>query len=195
MSRADIQQGILRVPTQFYSYMLRSFEGVFIGKDLSDLERIRLAAMIGPFYGMTGIGATSLTSSTVDALNAYLPDSFQVEEGSDAFRLIKNGPIDAIFAWADDTLLGDAAPEVSIASRVSLGDGVVDTYRNYRDANVFEIIGGAGTGDGDRKDDAGVCDGDRDDWVVVVLMKIKTMMILMLRQPWLNDVPWSCSGI
>ena len=146
MSRADIQQGILRVPTQFYSYMLRSFEGVFIGKDLSDLERIRLAAMIGPFYGMTGIGATSLTSSTVDAFNAYLPDSFQVEEGSDAYRLIKNGPIDAIFAWADDTLLGDAAPEVSIASRVSLGDGVVDTFRNYRDANVAEIIGGAGGG-------------------------------------------------
>ena len=146
MSRADIQQGILRVPTQFYSYMLRSFEGVFIGKDLTPFERRRLATMIGPFYGMTGIGATSLTSSTVDAFNAYLPEGLQIEEGSDRYRLIKNGPIDAIFAWADDTLLGDAAPEVSIASRVSLGDGVVDTFRNYRDANVVEIIGGAGGG-------------------------------------------------
>ena len=146
MSRADIQQGILRVPTQFYSYMLRSFEGVFIGKDLTPFERRRLATMIGPFYGMTGIGATSLTSSTVDAFNAYLPEGLQIEEGSDRYRLIKNGPIDAIFAWADDTLLGDVAPEVSIASRVSLGDGVVDTFRNYRDANVAEILGGAGGG-------------------------------------------------
>ena len=87
-----------------------------------------------------------MTSATVDAFNAYLPEGLQIEEGSTRHRLLKNGPIDAIFAWADDTLLGDVAPEVSIASRVSLGDGVVDTFRNYRDANVAEILGGAGGG-------------------------------------------------
>lgn len=146
MSRAQIQQGLLRVPTQFYSYMLRSFEGIFIGKDLTFTERMWLAAMVGPFYGMTGMGLSSLTSSSVEAFNSYLPENFQVEAGSDAYRLIKNGPIDAIFAWADDGLVGDRAPEVSAASRVSLGDGVVDTFRNYRDANVFELIGGAGGG-------------------------------------------------
>ncbi len=146
MSRASIQQGLLRVPTQFYSYMLRSFEGIFIGKDLTPAERMKLAVMVGPFYGMTGIGMTSAASSSVEALNTYLPQNLQVEAGSDGYRLIKNGPIDALFAWADDRLFGDRAPEVSIASRVSLGDGVVDTFRNYRDANIFEIIGGAGGG-------------------------------------------------
>jgi len=146
MSRAQMQQGLLRVPTQFYSYMLRSFEGIFIGKDLTPKERMMLATMVGPFYGMTGLGLSSATSSAVEAINSYLPENMQIEGGSDAYRLIKNGAIDALFAWADDRLVGDRAPEVSIASRVSLGDGVVDTFRNYRDASVFEIIGGAGGG-------------------------------------------------
>lgn len=146
MSKGDIQQGLLRVPAQFYSYMLRSFEGIFIGKDLTPAERMKLAVMVGPFYGMTGIGLSSTTSSAIDAFNSYLPEDFQVEAGSDAYRFIKNGPIDALFAWADDTLFGDQAPEVSVASRVSLGDGVMDTFRNYRDANIFETIGGAGGG-------------------------------------------------
>ena len=146
MSRGMAQQGLLRVPTQFYSYMLRSFEAVFVGKNLTTAERMKLAAMIGPFWGMTGVGATRLASPMAEGLNAYLPEDFQVEPGSDAYRLIKNGPADALFAWAGDTLVGDAAPEVSAASRLSLGDGVVDTFRNYRDASVLEIAGGAGGG-------------------------------------------------
>lgn len=146
MSRGMAQQGLLRVPTQFYSYMLRSFEAVFIGKNLTAAERMKLAVMIGPFWGLTGVGATKSASATAEALNSYLPEDFQIEAGSDAYRLIKNGPVDALFAWAGDTLVGDAAPEVSAASRLSLGDGVVDTLRNYRDATVLEIAGGAGGG-------------------------------------------------
>lgn len=146
MSRGMAQQGLLRVPTQFYSYMLRSFEAVFVGKNLTAAERMKLAVMIGPFWGMTGIGATRLASPTAEALNSYLPQDFQIEAGSDAYRLIKNGPVDALFAWAGDTLVGEAAPEVATASRLSLGDGVVDTLRNYRDASVAEIAGGAGGG-------------------------------------------------
>jgi hypothetical protein len=146
MSRGMAQQGLLRVPTQFYSYMLRSFEAVFIGKDLTPAERMKLAVMVGPFWGMTGVGATKAASPMAEALNSYLPQDAQIEPGSDAYRLIKNGPVDALFAWAGDTLVGDAAPEVSTASRLSLGDGVVDTFRNYRDASPFELLAGAGGG-------------------------------------------------
>lgn len=146
MSRGMAQQGLLRVPTQFYSYMLRSFEAVFVGRNLTAAERMKLAVMIGPFWGMTGVGATKAASPMAEALNSYLPEDSQIEAGSDAYRLIKNGPVDALFAWAGDTLVGDAAPEVSAASRLSLGDGVVDTLRNYRDATVLEIVGGAGGG-------------------------------------------------
>jgi len=146
MSKGDVQQGLLRIPTQFYSYMLRSFEGIFIGKDLTKAERMKLAVMVGPFFGMTGVGLGNGSSAALDAMNSYLPDSLQLESGGDVHRLIKNGPVDALFAWADDKLFGDIAPEVSAASRLSLGDGVIDTFRHYRDANVFEIIGGAGGG-------------------------------------------------
>jgi hypothetical protein len=141
MSRAQIQQGILRVPTQFYSFMLRAFEGIFVGKDLTPSERMKLAVMMGPFWGTTGIGISN-AAPTVEAINSYLPEDFQIEPGSDVYRLIKNGPVDALFAWGG----GEESPETSLASRVGLGDGVMSTLRNYRDSSFIEQLSGAGGG-------------------------------------------------
>ena len=141
MSRSEIQQGILRVPTQFYSFMLRSFEGIFIGKDLTPAERMKLAVMMGPFWGTTGIGISNAVPA-VETLNSYLPENMQIEPGSDAFRLVKNGVPDALFSWAT----GDNTPEIALASRVGLGDGVMQTFRNYRDGTLGENLLGAGGG-------------------------------------------------
>lgn len=141
MSRSQIQQGVLRVPTQFYSFMLKSFEAIFIGKDLTPSERIRLAVMMGPFWGTTGIGLSN-EAPAVEAMNSYLPEDLQIKPGSDAYRLVKNGGVDALFAWAG----GDDVPEVATASRVGLGDGVMQTFRNYREGSVGEVILGAGGG-------------------------------------------------
>tara|TARA_R110000787_G_scaffold282143_2_gene393823 strand:+ start:95 stop:1561 length:1467 start_codon:yes stop_codon:yes gene_type:complete len=172
MSRGQIQQGILRVPTQFYSFMLRAFEGIFIGKDLTVAERMKLAVMMGPFWGVTGIGATNAAPS-VEAINSYLPEGFQIEPGSDTYRLIKNGPVDALFAWAG----GDDVPEVASASRIGLGDGVMQTFRNYRDGSFSEVLLGAGGGaTGDLLYDFGVWMGSiyRGDPIVI---KEKTLEI------------------
>jgi hypothetical protein len=141
MSRAQVQQGVLRVPTQFYSFMLRAFEGVFVGKDLTPSERMKLAVMLGPFWGTTGMGISNAVP-TVEAINSYLPEDYKVEAGSDTYRLIKNGPVDALFAWA----AGEEAPETAVSSRVGLGDGVVSTFRNYRDGSFIEQLSGAGGG-------------------------------------------------
>ena len=141
MSRAEIQQGILRVPLQFYSFMLRAFEGIFIGKDLTPSERIKLAVMMGPFWGTTGIGISN-EAPAVEAINSFLPEGLKVEPGSDMYRLIKNGGVDALFAWAG----GENVPEVATASRVGLGDGVMSTFRNYRDGTLTEGLLGAGGG-------------------------------------------------
>tara|TARA_B110000902_G_scaffold174157_1_gene197743 strand:+ start:765 stop:5180 length:4416 start_codon:yes stop_codon:yes gene_type:complete len=141
MSRAQIQQGVLRVPTQFYSFMLRAFEGIFVGKDLTPSERMKLAVMMGPFWGTTGMGISNAVP-TVEAINSYLPEDYQIEPGSDSYRLVKNGAVDALFAWA----AGDGAPETAVASRVGLGDGVVSTLRNYRDGSFIEQLSGAGGG-------------------------------------------------
>ena len=141
MSRAQIQQGILRVPLQFYSFMFRAFEGIFVGKDLTPSERIKLAVMMGPFWGTTGIGISN-EAPAVEAINSYLPNEFQIEPNSDAYRLIKNGGIDALFAWAG----GENIPEIATASRIGLGDGVMSTFRNYRDGTATENLLGAGGG-------------------------------------------------
>ena len=141
MSRSEIQQGLLRVPTQFYSFMLRSFEGIFIGKDLTPAERMKLAVMMGPFWGTTGMGISN-AAPAVETLNSYLPVNMQIEPGSDSFRLVKNGVPDALFAWAG----GENVPEIALASRVGLGDGVMQTFRNYRDGTLGENLLGAGGG-------------------------------------------------
>ena len=141
MSRSEIQQGLLRVPTQFYSFMLRSFEGIFIGKDLTPAERMKLAVMMGPFWGTTGMGISNAVP-TVETLNSYLPENMKIEPGSDSYRLVKNGVPDALFAWAG----GENVPEIALASRVGLGDGVMQTFRNYRDGTLGENLLGAGGG-------------------------------------------------
>ncbi len=141
MSRSQVQQGVTRVPLQFYSYMLRAFEGVFIGKDLTPAERMKLAVMLGPFWGTTGLGMSN-EAPVVEAMNGYLPEGYKIEAGSDTYRLVKNGAIDALFAWAT----GDDTPEIALASRAGLGDGVLSTYRNYRDGTFVEALLGAGGG-------------------------------------------------
>jgi hypothetical protein len=144
MSRASVQQGLLKVPTQFYSYMLRSMEGVFVGKNLTARERMALAVAIGPFWGLTGIGLSSSTSAAVDAINNYLPEWMTVEPGSLSYATIKEGPVNALFNWAGGEAEG--TPEISFASRMSLGEGLMDTLRNYRDQSIYEVVLGASGG-------------------------------------------------
>ena len=144
MSRSAAQQGLLKIPTQFYSYMLRSLEGVFIGKDLTAKERMMLAVAVGPFWGLTGIGLSSSASAVTDAMNDYLPDWLTIEPGSLSYQTIKEGPVNALFNWAGGDVEG--TPEISFASRMSLGEGLMDTFRNYADSSVFEILFGAAGG-------------------------------------------------
>jgi hypothetical protein len=144
MSRASAQQGLLKIPTQFYSYMLRSMEAVFVGKDLTVKERMALAVAIGPFWGLTGIGYSSGTSAAVDAINSYLPEWMAVEPGSLSYATIKEGPVNALFNWAGGDTEG--TPEISFASRMSLGEGLMDTLRNYRDQSIYEVVLGASGG-------------------------------------------------
>lgn len=132
-NKGAIQQGLLKVPTQFYSFLLRTLEGVFIGKNLTQQERIMLLAYMGPLWGLTGMGL----SGTVDKLN----ESLGVEADSFAGETVRNGPIEAMLDWAFG---GDL--DIGLASRLSMGDAITDVFRSFQQESMFEVLAGAGGG-------------------------------------------------
>lgn len=132
-NKARVQQGLLKVPTQFYSFLLRAFEGVFIGKNLTRDERLALFAYSGPLWGMTGLGLQSSAEAVIDY--------FGVERDGPTAEGIRNGPIEALLDW---TFGGDF--DVGLAGRLSVGDAIGDILRSFREESIFESLMGAGGG-------------------------------------------------
>ena len=132
-SKSAAQQGLMKVPTQFYSFMFRSLEGIFIGKNLTPQERIGLGVFLGPLFGMSGMAMGGSATKVIDALG--------LDHNSVAAETIRNGPIEGLMDWIFD---GDY--DVGLASRLSLGDSFVDVFRSFQNENMFEVLAGAGGG-------------------------------------------------
>lgn len=132
-NKARIQQGLLKVPTQFYSFLLRTFEGVFIGKNLTQKERMALFAYMGPLWGMTGLGLHEAADSIIDF--------YGMDKDSVGAETIRNGPIEALLDW---TFGGEF--DVALAGRLSIGDAISDIFRSFQDKSTLEMLAGAGGG-------------------------------------------------
>lgn len=132
-NKARVQQGLAKVPTQFYSYMLRTYEGIVFGKNLTRRERIGLLAYVAPFWGLTGFGIGEASDSVIDF--------FGWDKDGLAAETIRNGPIEGLLDWAFD---GEF--DVGLASRLSVGDGVRDALRSFQQESLLEVIAGAGGG-------------------------------------------------
>lgn len=132
-NKSRVQQGLAKVPTQFYSYMLRTYEAVVFGKNLTKAERIGLLVYVAPFWGLTGLGIGEAADSVIDF--------FGVEKDGFAAETIRNGPLEGLLDWAFD---GEF--DVGLASRLSIGDGIRDTLRSFQQESLLEVIAGAGGG-------------------------------------------------
>ena len=55
-SKGAYSQGIARVPTQWLSYSFRALENITIGRDFTVSEKLGMAAVMGPLWGLTGMG-------------------------------------------------------------------------------------------------------------------------------------------
>lgn len=132
-NKGMVQRGLLKVPTQFLSFLLRTFEGVFIGKNLTRQERLGLMVYMGPLWGLTGVGLSGSVDNVNEALGIE-PNSFLGES-------TRSGPIEALLDWAFD---GEF--DVALASRLSIGDAVSDMFRSFQQESMFEFFAGAGGG-------------------------------------------------
>lgn len=122
-ARSAIQQGVGRVPTQWLSYPMRAFEAVFIGRGLTKAERLRAALVLGPMYGMSGIGLASAADSVAEWLG--------IEPGDDFYIGLKYGLL--------DYLLQEAGAEISVSDRFSPVAGLIDIYTTITSESPVSI--------------------------------------------------------
>lgn len=125
-SRSFVQSGPMRVPTQWLSFSLRAMENIAVGRNFTAAERARMALVMGPMFGLTGIGAGSMTGYVVEQLgyDAANPETVKV------FNRIKYGMVDALLS----NLLGT---ETAYAQRVAPLGQIKDTYNKLFDQSLL----------------------------------------------------------
>jgi hypothetical protein len=130
-SRSAIQSGVGKVPTQWLSYFFRTTEQVFVGRDLSAMERARLGFFTMPFFGFTGLGM-----------------GFTTEKVAEVFGLDPSDPNDrALFITMKygilDGFLNHFTPfDVALSERMAPVPAVFDIYEKFTEENVLSAIGG-----------------------------------------------------
>lgn len=135
-SRGFVQSGVMRVPTQFLSYMLRASEALFVGRGLSGAERRRLFYSLVPFYGLSGFGMEKAAEE--------LAEAFGISEDSAAFTTLKWGVLDGL----TDALLPEGEDEgrvgTGLSKRLSVVQGITDVYSDIvgGQSTFLEVVGG-----------------------------------------------------
>ena len=130
-SRSFVQSGPMRVPTQWLTFSLRALENITVGRNFTAGERARMFAVMGPMYGMTGLGIGQMAGYVTEKLG-YDPTA---PETVTTFNRIKFGVVDALLS----NLLGT---ETAYATRVAPVDQLIDTWRKLFDEEFMTVIAG-----------------------------------------------------
>lgn len=127
--RATIQRGMGKLPTQWWSYTLRSFENMMVGRDFTVPERLRMFAALAPIYGLTGFG--------MERGADYIGQKFGAEPGGLMYNGIKRGIYDTMF-----TAMTGA--EIDLAGRMAPIQLIVETYNAIArgEKTALQVAGG-----------------------------------------------------
>lgn len=138
-SRSFAQSGPMRVPTQWLSFSLRSLENIVVGRNFTAGERLRMFLVMGPMFGLTGLGAGKTAGYVVEQLG-YDPESPDTVE---IHNRIKYGLMDALLSNALGT-------ETAYATRVAVTDQLIDTYKGlFEESLAATVFGPSGQIGGD----------------------------------------------
>jgi hypothetical protein len=128
LSRGKVQSGFMRVPTQWLSYTLRSLEQVFVGRNFTAAERVRLFTALAPMYGLTGFGMATAAD--------YIAEKAGIDADSSLYIGLKYGMLDALI----DALPGDV--EIGLGQRLAPVGAITDTYKKIFQEETITAIGG-----------------------------------------------------
>ena len=130
-SRSFVQSGPMRVPTQWLTFSFRALENIAIGRNFTAGERARMFAIMGPMYGLTGLGVGQLSGYVTESLgyDPSDPDTVKV------FNDIKYGFMDQLLSYMIGT-------ETAYAQRVAPVDQIKETYKKLFEESFFTTMFG-----------------------------------------------------
>ena len=133
-SRNLAQSGPMRVPTQWLSFSIRAMENIVVGRNFTAGERVRMFMVMGPMFGLTGLGAGKLANYFTEQMG-YDPSS---EDAVIFHNRIKYGLIDALLSNALGT-------ETAYATRVAPIDQFFDTHKKLTEESfITALLGPSG---------------------------------------------------
>jgi hypothetical protein len=130
-SRSFIQSGPMRVPTQWLSFSFRALENIVVGRNFTAGERARMFAVMGPMYGLVGLGAGQMTGYVTEKMGYNANDDETVK----VFNRVKYGVVDALLSNFLDT-------ETAYAQRVAPLGQIQDTYKKLFEESFFTTLFG-----------------------------------------------------
>ena len=137
-SRGAWQAGLLKIPTQWLSYSMRTMEALFMGGGgLKPYERVRLGTMMMMMSGTTGLGIAGVSNKVAD----YLGEAFGVEPDSTAYVGLKYGMLDAFGSWALSGVTGEEV-RTAMGSRIAPLTAFTDMWRKVTEESTLTALGG-----------------------------------------------------
>lgn len=127
--RAKVQASLMKVPTQWLSYSLRSAEAIFVGRGLTKGERARLFFMMAPMYGLSGFGFANAAD--------YIGEKLGWEPGGTAYVGLKYGFLDAL-----SHAMGGEEGWVGLGKRLAPIDAFLDTYKKIFEEETYLALAG-----------------------------------------------------
>lgn len=130
-SRSFAQSGPMRVPTQWLTFSLRALENIAVGRNFTAGERMGMFAVMGPMFGLTGLGIGKMSGYVTEQLG-YDPTE---PETVKVFNRVKYGMMDTLLS----ELMGT---ETAYAQRVAPLGQIKDTYRKLMDDQFLTVLFG-----------------------------------------------------
>ena len=124
-------QGPARVPAQWLSFSFRALENITIGRDFTVGEKLRMAAVMGPLWGLTGMGLGSTAGFITEKMGLDPDDPEAVKFYND----IKYG--------LGDHLIGEfLGVDTAYGERVAPLGQLADVFSGLFDDSIVETLGG-----------------------------------------------------
>lgn len=130
-SRSYAQSGLMRVPTQWLTFTLRAMENIAIGRNFNAGERARMAFVLGPMYGLTGVGMGKFSGYVTERMGFSSDDPESVK----VFNTVKYGLLDRLLSES----LG---VETAYAKRVAPIEQVEDTMKKLFTDEFYKVVFG-----------------------------------------------------
>ncbi len=132
-SKAALQQGVWRLPSQWTAYSFRAMEAVVIGRDLSKWERIRLGLILTAQGGTAGVFA--------DGAADWISEKYDMDPNGAGVAAIKYGFYDGIFS-AFFSGVSDSDVQTAMGTRLAPLGTFMEIYRKVSEENTLTALGG-----------------------------------------------------